>query len=230
MADIDKPEDVAEPEDAAESEDIAELNSSTKPEDLAKLAENTRRQALHMEMTDPVLLVERVYKLWWNWADFTLFVVNPTIPIVSPPIVIGPEPIPDSSDMEFVYPIHDHGYKLTTSKSIDMFTAGSSMCKLYFTIEKMVQLLVERIQSSGVDDEMEVQVAFGGHELAQRKAFESIINLPYNVVVNNFEPGVWGERYLATIKRLADKGYGYPPESPRDVYRVSHSNNGPKKQ
>ena len=44
------------------------------------------------------------------------------------------------------------------------------------TIEKMIFLLIERLKSGGISEETEVQVAFGGHELAQRKGFESIIN------------------------------------------------------
>ena len=104
------------------------------------------------------------------------------------------------------------------------------MCKLYYTIEKMIFLLVERLKTGGVAAETEVQVAFGGHELAQRKGFESIINLSYNVVVTNFDPGVWGDHYLKMAKRLADKGYGYPSEAPRDTYRQSHAASSMKKR
>jgi hypothetical protein len=43
------------------------------------------------------------------------------------------------------------------------------------------------------------------------------------VAMTNFDPGPWGERYLEMVKRLADKGYGYPPESPRDIYRHPHA-------
>ena len=168
---------------------------------------------------DPVTIIERVYHIWRNWADFQLFVVSPTIDTVEPPLLLTPQRIEGHDELEFVYPIYDHGYKLTTSKADDMYNAGMSMCRLYYTIEKMIFLLVERLKSGGVDPETEVQVAFGGHELAQRKAFESIINLNHNVVVTNFDPGLWGERYLAMVKRLADKGLGYPPESPRDRYR-----------
>jgi hypothetical protein len=79
-----------------------------------------------------------------------------------------------------VYTIQDHGYKLSTSKAEDMFSVGLSMCKLYYTIEKMIFLLMERIKTGGIDDQTEVRVSLGGHELAQRKAFESIINLQSN--------------------------------------------------
>ncbi len=190
-------------------------------QDFEKLAEEARRYNLLME-DDPVVLVERLYKLWWHWADFSLFIIQPTIEFINPPIIIPPAPVVNSDELEFVYPIHDYGYKLITSKAEDMFTAGMSMCKLYYTIEKMIFLLVERLKSGGISMETEVQVAFGGHMLAQRKAFESIINLSYNVIVTNFEPGSWGTRYMAMVKLLSDKGHGYPLEAPRDNYRKAH--------
>lgn len=199
------------------------MKSEQDIEQFLKLAEEARIHIMANEESDPVLLVERVYQLWWHWADFTLFIVEPTIEIISPPLLLQPELIAGSAEKEFVYPIYDHGYKLTTSKAEDMYSVGMSMCKLYYTIEKMVYLLIERLKSGGIDPETEVQVAFGGHELAQRKAFESIINLDYNVIVTNFEPGSWGERYLVNIKRLANKGYGYPSTSPRDTFRQAHT-------
>ena len=176
-----------------------------------------QRQLLLVE--DPVSLIEKVYQIWWHWADFHLFIISPTIETVFPPIIIPAEQLSETGDKEFVYAIHDHGNKLSTSKGEEMYSAGMSMCKLYYTIEKMIYILVERLKTGGVASDVEVQVAFGGHELAQRKAFEVIINLSYNVVVTNFDPGVWGERYLQVVKDLAAKGYGYPPEAPRDSYR-----------
>lgn len=168
---------------------------------------------------DPAVLVEHLYKLWWHWADFSLFVINPTIEQNNPPLIIPPEQIAGTDEIEFVYPIHDHGYKLSASKAEDMFTAGMSMCRLYFTIEKMIFLLIQRLKAAGITEDTEVQVAFAGHQLPQRKAFESIINLGYNVIVTNFEPGDWGEHYLEVVKRLSDRGYGYPKETPRENFR-----------
>ncbi|MDI9819175.1 MULTISPECIES: virulence factor [unclassified Legionella] len=190
-------------------------------EEYATLAEEGRKTFLDAE-EDPVLLIEKLYQLWWHWADFELFIVSPTIAAISPPLIIEADFLPGSEEREFVYPIHDHGYKLSTSKGPEMYKAGKSNCKLYYTIEKMIYLLVERLKTGGIAQETEVQVAFSGHELAQRKAFESVINLNYNVVVTNFDPGAWGERYLQIVKRLADKGYGYPPEAPRETFRQSH--------
>ena len=164
---------------------------------------------------DPIALIERVYQLWWHWADFSIYIVSPTLSVISPPIIIEPEIDPHTNKAEFVYNISDHGFKLVTSKGEEMYSAGMSMCKMYLTIEKMIYLLIERLKSGGISEETEVQVSFGGHEIAQRKAFESIINLSYNVVVTNFDPGEWGERYLQTVKRLGQRGYGYPRTAPR---------------
>lgn len=187
-----------------------------------------RKLVMEQDLNNPVTLVERVYQLWWHWADFHLYIISPNIDKVSPPIVLEPEWVAETQEHEFVYPIHDWGYQLSTSKAKDMYSAGMSMCKLYFTIEKMIHILVERLKSGGVSPETEVQVAFGGHQLAQRKAFESIINLNYNVVVTNFDPGAWGERYLQTVKRLSEKGYGYPSETPRDIYRLNQATSSRK--
>lgn len=190
--------------------------------DFVQMADDARRQVMLDSSEDPVSLVERVYQIWWHWADFQMYIINPSIELITPPLIIQPDFLPGLDQKEFVYPIHDFGHKLTTSKALDMYTAGMSMCRLYYTIEKMIFLLVERLKSGGIDEQTEVQIAFGGHELAQRKAFESIINLQYNVVVSNFDPGTWGERYLQNVKRIADRGYGYPSESPRDSYKQPH--------
>lgn len=190
--------------------------------DFSELGAEVQGKVINDYGDNPLSRVEDVYQLWWHWADFELAIISPTIQPISPPLILNPEPLPNSSELEFVYPIYDHGFKLVTSKGQEMYSAGMSMCKLFFTIEKMIYLLVERLKTGGIDAETEVQVAFAGHEIAQRKAFESVINLNFNVVVTNFDPGLWGERYLQVVKRLADKGYGYPPEAPRESFRQSH--------
>lgn len=190
--------------------------------DFVRMAEEARMQILMSDTDDPVLLVERVYQLWMHWANFELYIVSPTIEVINPPLIIRPEKVEGFDEYEFVYSIHDYGHKLTTSKGEEMYSVGMSMCKMFYTIEKMIFLLVQRLKSGGTDTETEVQVAFGGHEIAQRKAFEIIINLSYNVVVTNFDPGAWGERYLQNVKSIAEKGYGYPSEAPRDLYRLHH--------
>jgi hypothetical protein len=199
---------------------MAEPENEEKP-GIKETTLDFRKLAIEEDLNNPVTIVERVYQIWWHWGDFHLYISSPHIEIISPPIIIAPELIAGTNDYEFVYSIHDSGYKLSASKAEDMFSAGMSMCKLFFTVEKMIDLLITRLKAGGVSMETEVQIAFGGHILAQRKAFESIINLSYNVVVTNFDPGEWGERYLDNVKRMSDK-YGYPPEAPRDNYKQSH--------
>jgi hypothetical protein len=176
--------------------------------------------------------MDELYHLWWRWADFHLYLTSPSFPMYRPPRLILPALIEGTEDKyEFVYPILDFGNRFSTSKGSELYSAGLSMWRLYCTIEKIIGLLIQRLQSfssesegeggsTKITEETEVQVAFAGHELAQRKGFESIINLSYNVVVTNFDPGMWGERYLQNVKRLAEKGYGYPSAAPRDFYKT----------
>ena len=188
-------------------------------EDILKATEQERQSPL---FEDAITIADKIYQLWWNWANFELFIIAPTFDVIDPPLVIKPEPLINSEELEFVYPIYDYGFKLSTSKAEEMFIAGKSMCKLNYTIEKMIFILIERLKAGGIAAETEVQISFIGHELAKRKAFESVINLSYNVLVTNFDPGPWGERYLQNVKVIGDKGYGYPSETPRDNYRQSH--------
>lgn len=193
------------------------------PKDFGLMTQKERKIAVEELENDPIVRAELAYQLWWRWADFHLTIKKPLIEEVVPPILIPPEPVIEGDGYEFVYNILDSGNKLSTSKGSEMYTAGFSMYKLYNTIEKMMFLLKERLQSGGFDDGSEVQVFFDGFELAKRKAFEVIINFPQNlnVIVTNYDPGPWGEPFLRNITNLADKGYGYPTEAPRESYRYS---------
>ncbi len=173
--------------------------------------------------------VAGVFVLWWHWAYFEITVTSPSFPIYNPPKIVHPAPVSGTDDYEFVYDICDRGYKLSTSKGEEMYSVGMSMCKMFYTIEKMIYILVKRIKDEGIDTETEVRVTFDGHLLAQRKAFESFINLNYNVVVTNFDPASWGERYLEIVKRLSDRGYGYPSEAPREIYKINKRSTTPMK-
>lgn len=213
-----------------ESNEVPPESNEATPESQDDNELERRKLAIKQDLEDPLTIVERVYWIWACYGDFHLSIISPYIPRVSPARIIMPEPIPNSNDVEFVYPIHDFGDKLSASKATEFLNVGTSMCKLYYTIEKMICILIARLKEDdseggrrAIDAETEVQVAFGGHQLCQRKAFESIINLNYNVVVTNFDPGTWGEQYLQNVKRIADKGYGYPPESPRQPYLQHHS-------
>ncbi|MCX7116257.1 MAG: virulence factor [Gammaproteobacteria bacterium] len=205
-----------------ESNELAEPNEPaeyTEPTEEAELFERIQKE-------DAIPIAQAVYQLWQGWGDFELTVLHPVLPQFDPPIIHHPEPIPDTTEHEFVYPIHDFGYRFLTSKQDDLFSSGKSMCKLYYTIEKIIAILVERLSTEGIDIETEVQVAFGGHELPQRKGFEIIINLKNNMVVTNFDPGSWGERYLKVVKNLSDLGYGYPSQTPRDIYKRAYNAGG----
>jgi len=188
-------------------------------ETLIQTLEAQRHALMQGDDFDFLSQIEIVALLWWQCADFHLYVTHPLLERYQTPKVFSSEKLPDSDQVEFVYSITDYGDQLSTSKGEDFYAAGFSMCKLYFSIEKLIALLVERLKREGITEDSEVQIAFGGHEFAQRKAFESIINLKYNVVVTNFDPGQWGERYLQNVKRISEQGYGYPTEAPRDTYR-----------
>lgn len=105
------------------------------PEELARVAEEGRR-LLAEAQSDPVVLLEQLWQMLWRWGYFEIFILSPTIDVISPPIVIKPELLPDGNGYEFVYPIHDYGYRLVASKAEDMYSAGMSNCKLFYTIRK----------------------------------------------------------------------------------------------
>ena len=52
-----------------------------------------------------------------------------------------------------------------------------------------------------------------------RKAFEVIINIPENWVIMNFDPEAWGQQYLASLNRLREKNFSFPPPAPREIYK-----------
>lgn len=181
-----------------------------------------QREVLVSDEFDLMTPLEIATVLSWRFADFHIYVANNLFKRYPKPELMMPDRLPNSDLYEFVYPIVNFGDQLSTSKGEDGYRAGFSMCKLYFTIEKMVAILIDNLKAQGIDEQTEVQIALGGHEFAQRKGFESIINLKYNVVVTNFDPGEWGERYLQNVKQLSEHGFGYPPEAPRDIYKQAN--------
>lgn len=168
----------------------------------------------NMDKTD---ILDYIYYLWMIWADFQLYIIEPVIEIIEPPITIPPETL-ESGELENVFNIKDEGFRLITSRGNEGLALGHSLRKFYNTIEKMIALLVGRLHTGGTTHEKEVRVAFYGHELGQRKAFESILNLEFNVVVTNFDAGEWADRLMNTVLTLADRGFGLPPAAPRRNY------------
>jgi hypothetical protein len=159
------------------------------------------------------------------WGEFAILVIYPILPSNPKPKLLLPEDIGDG-ETEFVYPIYDQGNTLATSKAQDIY-CNNSLCKENYTIEKMIDILYERIKQQKLEEGRSVEILFYGLEELQRKAFESLINLEFNVVVNNFEPGEWGDNYLEMIRKLEEQGYGYPAKSPRKTYRNSYKKKPP---
>jgi len=184
-----------------------------------------QREALLAVDFDFLTPLEILKILLRRHADFHLYIMTPVIERTQEPKVIMPEKLKDSEDYEFVYPIMDFGDQFSMAKGDDGVHAGASMCKLYYTIEKVIYILSERLKAQQITDKKEVQVALGGHELAQRYGFASIINLQdLNVVVTNFDPGTWGEGYLQNVKEASEQGFGYPPKAPRpELYQQPSS-------
>lgn len=178
---------------------------------------------------DEATLMESLYYLWILWADFTVFIDAPGIPKAKEPTFILPTVDPKTKAVEPVYRIVDWGDRFITSRGEDVGVSTRSTAKFFNTIEKVIGLMLARIKEhmdfeeeggeEGGSAGPEARIVFAGHELGQRKAFESVINLRENVVVTNFDPGAWGQRHLQNIKRISDAGYGLPPQAPRSSWR-----------
>lgn len=150
---------------------------------------------------------EDVEYIWGLWADFSVYLVYPRIHKQFPPKRILP------GKNEVVAPILDYGNELKTSRGEELIFGLRTFGKLMNTVEKMIEILVQRAaeQFSGGSGEeganQEIQVAFNGYEVLQRKAFRLCIESEHNVLVTNFDPGEWGERQLRCFNELVNKGY-----------------------
>ena len=230
MADDEQVDTVLEPEEQPKT-----------PEDEAEALRVQVAEHIHLlqetNLIEDIGLLENVSYLQALWADFHLYITEPFI-APQPPRFVRPAYNKVKDTYENVYPIRDYGYFMSTSRGRDLAKGTRAMVKLFNTVEKMVALLIDRttdISSGGASDAKEgdggksgdgegdgtstpaVCVAFYGHEQAQRKAFESVINLKQNVVVINFEPGKWGERYMKNVMSIADQGFGLPRVAPRKL-------------
>jgi hypothetical protein len=188
---------------------------------------NDTRNVLNPTMDEAAFAKSLVY-LRQLWSYIEIRVEHPGFEFKDDATLHEPQPLADNaSELEFVYPIYDHGDRLLASKDI---ASGACMIKMHYTIEKMINILYQKyleiVGSGGVG---EFNIYLDGELLAIRKAFEVIINLPDNWVVMNFEPGNWGSNYLSSLQKLYDKGFSYPPPAPRDTYRHSHKEGSEKK-
>lgn len=194
---------------------MADEKSQSEADELKSEIENIKNNIAAHNLETPLDPSDVLYYLWMTWADFHLSVTWPMIEPIHPPIVHEPKLHEDGSP-ELVYPIMDVGYRLSTSRAAEGLDHGYCLQKYYNTIDKMILLLLQRLKTGGHTPEEEVRVAFAGFELGQRKAFESILNLENeNIIVVNYDPGEWGERYMKNILTLVEHGYGLPKSSPR---------------
>ena len=176
--------------------------------------------------------LEGMYYLKQSLAYLEIKIEDSFFQLTEIPVVYKPESLVDASEqLEFVYPIYDYGDRLLASKGSEDLFAGQSMIKMFYTIEKMISILYQKIkdkeEESG-ETRSEIKIYLDGFELCLRKAFEVIINLPENWIVMNYDPGEWGNRYLEILQKLFDKGYAYPPPAPRDYYRYRLGEISPK--
>ena len=155
--------------------------------------------------------IEYLRKLW---ADFHLYIIKPYIAPSSEVSII----LPKQEDTGNLCTIFDYGDLLSSSRADDMIIGDASTAKLMNTIEKMIRLSLKRILaqleedgdagSSGSGEGAPViEVAFRGHELAKRKAFEVFMGLQQRVDVINYEPVAWGERRLNGLEAQVEHGF-----------------------
>lgn len=162
----------------------------------------------------PSNLEQALFYLWMTWADFHLSITWPLFDRINPPILHLPKEFEDGR-VENVFTIVDSGSTLSTSRGSEVFDSSSGLSKYYETIDKMINILLDKLKQGGVGVEDEVRVAFRGFDLGCRKAFESILNLEENVLVVNYDPGAWGDLYMKNILEMVERGYGMPKSSQR---------------
>ena len=161
-------------------------------------------------------------KLSLNYLKYLLAYVE--IKIDDPLLTFNDIPVVHPSDKDFTYPIFDYGNILISSKGLENLISGQSMMKMNYTIDKMISILYAKFkekETQSGETRAEVRLIVDGFELCVRKVFESIINLPDNWVIANYDPGEWGNSYLKSLKKMSEKGYPYPPPSPRDYFKNS---------
>lgn len=196
---------------------MSDSNPSELQQEISNLKDEVESVSAEISVSslgDSIDLEEMLFYLWKSWADFSLTVTFPSLPEISPPQKHLPRKHSDGT-LENVLVIHDYGPKLSTSRGEEAFSPKTSFYKFYNTIDKMVNILLEKLKNEGIAAEEEVRVAFSGFELGCRKAFESVLNLEENVLVVNYDPGKWGDLYMKNVLAMVERGYGMPKSSPR---------------
>ncbi len=180
--------------------------------------EDLPNQPLIKEL-DEISLSKAIAYLNQARAFFEIRIENERFKLQEEPNIILPAPLEDDANsLEHVYPIHDYGDRLVTAKQFETEINQLSMFKMYYTIEKMISIWNQKIKEEDASSD-ELYFFLDGHLYCLRKAFEVIINLTDNWLIMDFDPGEWGNNYLATLQRLRKKDFSYPPPAPRDIYR-----------
>lgn len=164
--------------------------------------------------------------LWTVYANFQVIVVSPFLDTISPPVIINPAYDKKTQYFENVYTIMDHGYAFSTSRGEESAMGTTAMGKLYNTIQKIIQLVLKRLMertggAGSFDPQEEIKLALFGHELGKRKAFALAMDLEANVNIVNFDPRIWGERFINNLKNMIATGHGYPPDLKHVSERVA---------
>ncbi len=155
--------------------------------------------------------LQDVYYLWILWADFHIYIISPYVQPQKPAKIIKPEVDPKTKQAEDVYDIFDFADMLSTSRGPDMVKGLRVTRKYLNTVEKMIRIVISRVHGGeGGVDEPEPRVAFRGHEIGQRKGFETAVNLDPKLEIVNFTPAEWGDRHLNAIEEMVRRGYGPP--------------------
>lgn len=165
--------------------------------------------------------------LWMIYVNFQAMIVSPFIEVKEPPVVIKPAYDKQTQIYESVYDIYDHGYAFSTSRGEESSLGTTAMSKLYRTIQKIIALIMQRMEENGTkgggtfDPQEEIKLALFGHELGRRKAFALVMDLDANVNIVNFDPRLWGEKFISNLKNMIVTGHGYPPDLKRVSERIA---------
>ena len=214
---------------AKRAEMLASGTSSTQESDTATSGEIKRREEEILKQGDEEtnVLPDYLNYLWAIYANFEIMISSPYIDTKKPPVIISPAYDTEQKVYESVYPIFDHGYSFSTARGEDAAMGTTAMGKLYRTIQKMIHLVIKRLEEhAGQEGEQfnphdEVKLALFGYELGRRKAFALIMDLDVNISIVNFDPRIWGEKFITNLKHMIASGYGCPSDLKNVSERVA---------
>ena len=150
MAEDQTPEDNKSPEATEELRDEFDR--------LQEEVDKVMQQIKDDEPPEELIQMQHVFFLWFLWADFHLYIIDPPIAPKVPA-----EVLPLSNGRKIV----DYGYVMSTSVGDDLGKGRLSSRKLLESVEVMIDKAIELYDIK--------EVAFQGNEVAKRKAFEAVM-------------------------------------------------------